>query len=130
MWLYKHWWMISTSLNHCKEMGAQQGRRSLRMPAEKLGPVIVGNTCYCTYLHSSNYSWLGQPVFWPKNLNFWVYNIKILTVSWPINFMCLQLQTNSVLGVEVHSEAYSCTPCFELKKNCCLNLALIYLKVH
>jgi len=41
MWLYKHWWMISTSLNHCKEMGAEPGRRSLKMPAEKLGPVIV-----------------------------------------------------------------------------------------
>jgi len=33
--------MISTSLNHCKEMGAKLGRRSLKMPAEKLGPVIV-----------------------------------------------------------------------------------------
>jgi len=33
--------MISTSLNHCKEMGAEPGRRSLKMPAEKLGPVIV-----------------------------------------------------------------------------------------
>jgi len=32
--------MISTSLNHCKEMGAEPGRRSLKMPAEKLGPVI------------------------------------------------------------------------------------------
>ena len=41
MWLYKHWWMISTSLNHCKEMGAEPGRRSLEMPAETLGPVIV-----------------------------------------------------------------------------------------
>jgi len=28
-------------LNHCKEMGAETGRRSLKMPAEKLGPVIV-----------------------------------------------------------------------------------------
>jgi len=28
-------------LNHCKEMGAEPGRRSLKMPAEKLGPVIV-----------------------------------------------------------------------------------------
>jgi len=33
--------MISTSLNHCKEMGAEPGRRSLKIPAEKLGPVIV-----------------------------------------------------------------------------------------
>ena len=41
MWLYKHCWMMSTSLNHCKEMGAEPGRRSLKMPAEKLGPVIV-----------------------------------------------------------------------------------------
>ena len=36
--------MISTSLNHCKEMGAEPGRRSLKMPAEKLGPVIVAYT--------------------------------------------------------------------------------------
>jgi len=28
-------------LNHCKEMGAEPGRQSLKMPAEKLGPVIV-----------------------------------------------------------------------------------------
>jgi len=41
MWLYKHFWMISTSLNHCKEMRAEPGRRSLKMPAEKLGPVIA-----------------------------------------------------------------------------------------
>jgi len=33
--------MISTSLNHCKEMGAEPGRRSLKMPTEKLGPVII-----------------------------------------------------------------------------------------
>jgi len=33
--------MISTSLNHCKEMGAEPGRRFLKQPAAKLEPVIV-----------------------------------------------------------------------------------------
>jgi len=33
--------MISTSLNHCKEMGAEPGRRCLIQPAAKLEPVIV-----------------------------------------------------------------------------------------
>jgi len=41
-----------------------------------------------------------------KNLKFW-----------PINCQCLQLQNNSAIGVEVNPEAYSCTPCFEIKKN-------------
>ena len=33
--------MISTSLNHCKKMGAEPGRRFLKQPAAKLEPVIV-----------------------------------------------------------------------------------------
>jgi len=33
--------MISTSLNHCKEMGVEPGRRFLKQPAAKLEPVIV-----------------------------------------------------------------------------------------
>jgi len=36
--------MISTSLNHCKEMGAEPGRRFLKQPAAKLEPVIVGSS--------------------------------------------------------------------------------------
>jgi len=36
--------MISTILNHCKEMGAEPGRRFLKQPAAKLEPVIVGPT--------------------------------------------------------------------------------------
>jgi len=33
--------MIITSLNHCKEMGAEPGRRFLKHPVGKLEPVIV-----------------------------------------------------------------------------------------
>jgi len=33
--------MISTSLDHCREMGAEPGRRFLKQPAAKLEPVIV-----------------------------------------------------------------------------------------
>jgi len=33
--------MISTSLNHCKEIGVEPGRRFLKQPAAKLEPVIV-----------------------------------------------------------------------------------------
>ena len=33
--------MISPSLNHCKEMRAEPGRRFLKQPAAKLEPVIV-----------------------------------------------------------------------------------------
>jgi len=33
--------MIHTSLNHCKEMGAEPGRRFLKQPAAKLEPVIA-----------------------------------------------------------------------------------------
>jgi len=33
--------MISTSLNHCKEMGVEPGRRFLKQPVAKLEPVIV-----------------------------------------------------------------------------------------
>jgi len=33
--------MMSASLNHCKMMGAEPGRRFLKQPAAKLEPVIV-----------------------------------------------------------------------------------------
>jgi len=33
--------MISTSLNHCKELGAEPGGRFLKQPAEKLKAVFV-----------------------------------------------------------------------------------------
>jgi len=32
---------MSASLNHCKKMGAEPGRRFLKQPAAKLEPVIV-----------------------------------------------------------------------------------------
>jgi len=39
----------------------------------------------------------------------------------------LQLQNISVLGVEVTSEAYSCTLCFKINKTIgCLTLRMIY----
>jgi len=39
-----------------------------------------------------------------------------LTLVWPINFLRLQLQNNSVSGVEANPEVYSCTLSFEIKK--------------
>jgi len=33
--------MMSASLNHCKKMGAEPGRRFLKQPAAKLEPVII-----------------------------------------------------------------------------------------
>jgi len=68
------------------------------------------------------YTQVGQPIFQPKNLIFWLYNLQILTLFWPINFLFLQLQNSSVLGVEVNAEAYSCTLCFEI-----WNYLLVYL---
>jgi len=101
--------------------------------------------CYCVFLktllgnrHSQNLNWnkrcmqvsgcsenstranilwlLGQPIFWPRNLKFWLYNLQIFTLFWPINFLHLQMQNNSALGVEVNPEAYSRTLCFEILK--------------
>jgi len=40
----------------------------------------------------------------PKNLKFW-----------PTNFLRLQLQNNSALGVEVNPEAYLCTLLWKFK---------------
>ena len=37
--------MMSASLNHCKKMGAEPGRRFLKQPAAKLELVI--NCCIC-----------------------------------------------------------------------------------
>jgi len=54
--------------------------------------------------------------FLPKNLKFWLYNLQILTLLWLINFLRLQLQSNSAVGVEVNPEAYSCAPCFKILK--------------
>ena len=61
--------------------------------------------------------WLGQPIFWPNNLKFWLYNWQILTLFLPVNFLRLQLQNNSAVGVEVSPETYSCTLCFEILKH-------------
>jgi len=36
-------------LNHCKEMGAEPGRRFLIQPAAKLEPVITAYNCNLTY---------------------------------------------------------------------------------
>jgi len=58
--------MISTSLNHCKEMGAEPGRRFLKQTAAKLKPVNVG---------SSNVTmWCASCVFIPflKFLRFFL----------------------------------------------------------
>jgi len=59
---------------------------------------------------------LEQPIFWPKNLKFWLYNLQILTLFWPIHFLRLQLQNNSALGVEVNPEGYSSTLYFKIFK--------------
>ena len=40
----------------------------------------------------------------------------MLTLFWPLNFLRLQVQNNSALGVEVKSETYSRTLCFEIFK--------------
>jgi len=55
-----------------------------------------------------------------------LYNLQILTLFSPINFLRLQLQNNSAVGVEVNPEAYSCALCFEIKKFGCLTLGMIY----
>ena len=41
LWLSCYCWMMSASLNHCKKMGAEPGRRFLKESAAKLEPVIV-----------------------------------------------------------------------------------------
>jgi len=30
---------------------------------------------------------IGQPIFWPKNIKFWLQNLQILTSVWLINFL-------------------------------------------
>jgi len=37
--------MMDASLNRCKKMGAEPGRRFLEQPAAKLEPVIVVHIC-------------------------------------------------------------------------------------
>ena len=76
---------------------------------------------HCSECSFESVSWLGQPMFWPTNLEFWLYNLQILTLFWPIYFMRFQLQNGSALGVEVNPETYSCTLCFEIKRNWLFN---------
>jgi len=40
--------MMSASLNHCKKMGAEPGRRFLKQPAAKL--VIVALSVSCSFM--------------------------------------------------------------------------------
>jgi len=51
-----------------------------------------------------------------KNLKFWLYDLQILTLFWPIDFLRLQLQNTSTLGVKVNPEAYTCSVCFDILK--------------
>jgi len=46
-----------------------------------------------------------------------------MTLFWPINFLRLQLQNNSALGVEVNPEAYSCTLIFQILKYLIINIS-------
>jgi len=41
LWLNYYCWMMSASLNHCKKMGAEPGRRFLKQSAATLEPVNV-----------------------------------------------------------------------------------------
>jgi len=59
-----------------------------------------------THIYTIYCWWLGRPIFWPENLQFWLCNLQILTLFWPIEFLRLQLQNNSALGVDVNPEAY------------------------
>jgi len=31
---------------------------------------------------------MGQPIFGPKNIKFWLHISQILSLSWPMNFLC------------------------------------------
>jgi len=55
--------------------------------------------------------------FCSKNVKFWLYNLQILTLFRPINFLCMQLQNNSSLGVEVNPEVIHALLSFKIKKN-------------
>jgi len=67
---------------------------------------------------------VGQPISWPENLKIYLYNLQILSSFWPINFLHLQLQNNSALGVAVNPEACSCSLCFQIIG--CLTLGMTY----
>jgi len=41
LWLNYYCWIMSVSLNHCKKMGTELGRRFFKQLAAKLEPVIV-----------------------------------------------------------------------------------------
>jgi len=70
---------------------------------------------------------IGQPIFWPKNLKFWLQNLQILTLFWLINLLRLELQNNSAFGVDVNSEAKSVGMLQTFKEFVYLTLAMIYL---
>jgi len=38
LWLNYYCWMMGASLNHCKKMGTEPGKRFLKQPAAKLEP--------------------------------------------------------------------------------------------
>jgi len=70
---------------------------------------------------------IGQPIFWRKNLKFWLQNLQILTLLRLINFLRLKLQNNSAFGVDVNSEANSFRMLQTFKEFGYLTLAMIYL---
>ena len=51
VWLNYYCWMMSSSLNHCKKMGAEPGRRLLKQPAAKIELIIIVYVYWWTYFY-------------------------------------------------------------------------------
>ena len=75
-----------------------------------------------TIIDRSILTWLlGKANFVPKNVQFWLCNLQILSLLWPVNFLRLQLQNNSALGVELTQKHVHALYASKFKKNWLFN---------
>ena len=61
--------------------------------------------------------YLGQPIFLTKNVKFWLYNLQILTLFWPIHFLHLQLNENAEYKAYISNQSDRLKTFFLLKSN-------------
>ena len=65
-------------------MGAEPGRRTLKIPAEKLGPVIVAITIHVLVSPNDKwfYSYLGTSIAkFPRNVFYFILRILALVIG-------------------------------------------------
>jgi len=102
---------MSASLNHCKKMGAESGRRFLKQPAAKLELVII-----VKHISLNPIYWHGCALHWPKGT--------------PNSYRCFSFTSIECLVFAKHTTACITGPHRFLDNILTGEFTLIYSDVH